>query len=123
MPTIVYFDIPVDDIERAKNFYAKLFDWKIEKVPGPFEHYFIETTTLSGEAGLSGGMGKRDAPGQGITNFIEVPSVDEYLGKVEKFGCKVLEPKTAVPRGGYYATFVDSENNTIGLWEEDLNAK
>jgi predicted enzyme related to lactoylglutathione lyase len=31
MPTIVHFDIPADDPERAKKFYSDLFGWKIEK--------------------------------------------------------------------------------------------
>ena len=34
MPTIVHFEIPADDIERSKKFYADLFGWKIEKWPG-----------------------------------------------------------------------------------------
>jgi uncharacterized protein len=34
MPTIVHFEIPADDIERAKKFYGNLFRWKIEKFPG-----------------------------------------------------------------------------------------
>ena len=31
MPTIVHFEIPVDDIERSKKFYNGLFGWRIEK--------------------------------------------------------------------------------------------
>jgi predicted enzyme related to lactoylglutathione lyase len=37
MPTITHFDISADNIERAKNFYHKLFGWKIEKSSGPIE--------------------------------------------------------------------------------------
>jgi len=33
MPTIVYFQIPSDDIERSKEFYNQLFGWKIDKFP------------------------------------------------------------------------------------------
>jgi predicted enzyme related to lactoylglutathione lyase len=28
MPTIVHFEIPADDVERAKRFYSDLFGWK-----------------------------------------------------------------------------------------------
>lgn len=38
MLTIVHFDIGVEDVERAKNFYEELFEWKkaIEgKIPVP----------------------------------------------------------------------------------------
>jgi predicted enzyme related to lactoylglutathione lyase len=31
MPTIVHFELPADDVERAKKFYSDLFGWKMEK--------------------------------------------------------------------------------------------
>lgn len=34
MPTLVHFELPADDIERAKKFYSNLFGWKIEKWEG-----------------------------------------------------------------------------------------
>ena len=123
MPTIVYFNISADDMERAKKFYAELFDWKIEKVTEPLEYYSIETTTLSGEEGLSGGITKREYPDQKIITFIGVPSVDECIDKVKKLGGKVLEPKSGAAGAGYLAIFNDTENNTFGLWEEDKNTK
>jgi len=55
-------------------------------------------------------------------NYIGVSSVDEYLAKVEKLGGKVLMPKSAVPRLGYLAICMDTENNTSGLWEEEEKA-
>jgi len=33
MPTIVHFEIPADDVDRAKYFYTDLFNWKIEEIP------------------------------------------------------------------------------------------
>ena len=32
--SIVWFDIPADDVERAKSFYSALFGWKIKKSRG-----------------------------------------------------------------------------------------
>jgi hypothetical protein len=32
IPTIVHFEIPADDVERARKFYSILFGWKIEKM-------------------------------------------------------------------------------------------
>ena len=123
MPTVVHFDISADDIERAKKFYGELFDWKIELFPGPVPYYLIQTTDLNGNEGVGGGLAKRDAPGQGITNFIGVSSVDEYIAKIEKLGGKVIEPKMAVPGWGYLAVCLDTENNTFGIWEDDENAQ
>ena len=110
-------------MERAKEFYGELFDWKIELLPGPVPYCLIQTTDLDGNEGVGGGLAKRNTPGQGITNFIGVSSVDEYIARIEKLGGKVIEPKMAVPGWGYLAVCLDTENNTFGIWEEDENAQ
>lgn len=122
-PTIVHFDIPADDLQRAKKFYEGLFKWKIEMLPGPIPYYLIETTDLNGEKAVGGGMAKRDKSEQKITNFIGVDSIDEYLGKVEQLGGKIIESRHVVPEWGYLAVCLDTENNVFGLWEEDRKAK
>jgi predicted enzyme related to lactoylglutathione lyase len=123
MPTIVHFDLPADDPERAKQFYSELFGWKFEKYPGPVEYYLIETTALDGSEGVGGGMGKRGAPDQRIVNYIGVPSIEEYLKNVETLGGKVVMPKMSVPRFGYLAVCLDPEGNAFGLWEESTAAE
>ncbi|HLB69565.1 MAG: VOC family protein [Candidatus Methanoperedens sp.] len=123
MPTIVHFDLPVDDLERAKRFYEKLFDWKFQQMPGQMPYYLIETRDLNGSPAVGGGMGKRGSPEQKITNYIGVPSVEEYLEKVKELGGMIIMPGTAVPGWGYLAVCADTENNTFGLWQEDKNAK
>jgi len=122
MPTITHFDIPVDDIERAKKFYTDLFGWKIERLPGPMEYYEISTTNEKGEMGVGGGMAKRNSPADKITNYVDVSSVDEYISKVEQLGGKIILPKTPIPGFGYLAVCLDTENNPFGLWETDENA-
>jgi hypothetical protein len=123
MPTIVHFDISADDVERAKRFYSELFNWKIEKFPGPTEYFLIETASLDGKKGVSGGIAKRENPQQKITNFIAISSIDEYMAKVETLGGKIIEPKMAIPTIGYIAACQDTEGNTFGLLEIDKNAK
>ncbi|GMQ88625.1 MAG: VOC family protein [Gammaproteobacteria bacterium] len=127
MPTIVHFEIPADELERAKKFYAELFGWKIEKYAGPMtspmEYWMITTTNEKGEKAIEGGMMQRQNPQQPITNYIDVPSIDEYSSKVETLGGKVVVPKTAVPGMGYFAVCLDTENNSFAIWETDTNAK
>jgi predicted enzyme related to lactoylglutathione lyase len=65
--TIVHFEIPADDIQKMKNFYGKLFGWKIEKTPGPVDYWSIETVPVDkkGEPirpGVNGGMMKKQNP-------------------------------------------------------------
>jgi predicted enzyme related to lactoylglutathione lyase len=121
MATIVHFDIPVEDIDRAKKFYEKLFDWKIEKAPGEIPYYFIETSDINGEKGIGGGMEKRETPGQQISNFIRVLSVEKYANKVVELGGKIIQPKTKVVGWGFFVICCDTENNKFGLWEDYRN--
>jgi hypothetical protein len=124
MPTIVHFEIPTDNLGRAKKFYGELFGWKFETWKGPMEYEMITTTNGKGEKSIGGGLLKRQHPQhQGITNYIDVPSVDEYISKVQKLGGKVMVPKSPVPTMGYFAVCADTENNTFAMWEENKNAK
>lgn len=123
MPTVVHFDIGSDDPERARKFYEALFGWKMEIPPGMTNYYLIETRDLEGKPGVDGGLGKRGEPGQRITSYIGVSSVDEYVSKVEELGGKVVMPRTAVPGWGYLAVCFDTEDNMFGLWQEDRSAK
>ena len=123
MPTIVHFDVASDDPERAKKFYEGLFDWKMESPPGMTDYYLIETKDLNGEIGVRGGLGKRGEPGQRITSYIGVDSIEEYTAKVEKLGGKLIQSKMTVPGWGYLAICFDTEDNMFGLWQEDKNAK
>jgi predicted enzyme related to lactoylglutathione lyase len=118
MASFVHFDLPAEDLVRAKKFYEGLFDWKFSGIPG-MEYYFIET----GDASLRGGMGKRGSPEQRITNYIGVASVDEYMKKVADAGGKLLSGKMTVPGWGYLAVCLDTEGNTFGLWQDDASAK
>ncbi|MBN2477210.1 MAG: VOC family protein [Pirellulales bacterium] len=122
MPTIVHFEIPADDVERAKEFYGSLFGWKIEKTPGPMDYWMISTTNAEGEKAVDGGMLPRQHPQHPITNYIDVPSIEQYVAKIEQLGGKVVVPKTAVPTFGYFAVCLDTENNTFAIWECDAGA-
>lgn len=117
MPSIAHFEIPADDIQRAKDFYSKLFGWKIEGVPN-MDYMMIDVFGAPG-----GGLMKRMHPGQQIMDYIGVPSVDEYSAKVEKLGGKIIVPKKAVPGMGYFVICMDTENNSFGIWETNPTAK
>jgi predicted enzyme related to lactoylglutathione lyase len=129
MPTIVHFEIPSDNVERSKKFYSDLFGWNIEKVPTEklpedVEYWGITTKDDKGNNAVNGGIMKRMMPEQqGITNYIDVRSVDEYSEKVKQLGGVVKVPKMPIPGMGYLAVCSDTENNTFGLWQNDSTAK
>jgi len=118
---IVWFEIPADDMDRAKKFYGKLFGWKINPIPGMPDYWHIDTG--GPDASPDGGMMARKMPGQTITNYVSVPSVTRYMAKVVKLGGTICMPKTAVPGMGCFAVCQDQENNTFALWEINPKAK
>ncbi len=118
--TIVHFDIPVDNIERARKFYGELFEWKIEKVPGGMEYWMI---TPIDEKAVGGGMMPRQQPEQTIADYFAVASIDESTAKVTKLGGKVVVPKMAIPGMGYFAYCLDTERNVFALWETNPEAE
>lgn len=119
--SVVWFEIPADDVERARKFYSALFGWKIEKLPGQADYWHIDTG--GGEDTLDGGMLARKHPGQPITSYVTVESVTASSAQVEKLGGRVMKPKTAVPHMGYFAICRDSEDNEFAIWEMDDTVK
>ncbi len=115
--TILHFEIPADDVARAKTFYEKTFGWKIKPFPmPPGQEYFGVTTRKEGEPGINGGLMKRNMPGQPFTNYVTVKSIDAMTRIVEANGGTIVLPKQGIGEGmGWIAAFKDPENNIIGL--------
>jgi uncharacterized protein len=119
--SIVWFEIPADNPERAKKFYGSLFGWNIKLFPGMTEYWHIDTG--GGDDAPDGGMMVRKHSEQPITNYVSVKSVTKSMAKVEKLGGKVCMSKTPVPQMGYFAICQDTEHNTFALWEMNAGAK
>ena len=122
---ITYFEIPADDIERAKKFYEKIFDWEIEKYEKNETYYFVTTTEVGDDdwtpkepGAINGGIVKRDSPDEHLVDYITVDSIDDTVKKIEKNGGKIVTPKTKMGEWGWWATFKDTEGNVFGLYEE-----
>ena len=115
--SIVHFEIPVDDVARAKAFYEKTFGWRIKAFPmPPGQEYFGVTTRKKGEPGIDGGMLKRKMPGQPFTNYVSVKSIDVATQAVQANGGMIVLPKQEIGQGmGWISAFKDPENNLIGL--------
>jgi len=119
--SIIWFEIPADDLTRAKKFYGSLFGWKINPFPEMADYQHIDTG--GADASPDGGLMKRMHPDHTITNYVNVRSVTKFMAKVEKLGGSICRPKTAVPGMGYFAICKDTENNTFAVWEMSKSAK
>ena len=122
---IMHFEIPADDVERAKTFYRKVFGWKIEGYPTPpgEDEYFM-IMAKDGENGINGGLMKRKMPGQPFANYVTVDSIDHMLSVAQSSGARPALPKQEIGGGmGWIAAFLDPENNLIGLHQVGPNAQ
>jgi predicted enzyme related to lactoylglutathione lyase len=120
--SIIWFEIPADNVQRAKSFYSKLFGWKIKKFAGPMKFPYWHIDTGGGDQTPDGGMMERQSPQHTITNYVLVASVDKAAEKLQKLGGKIIMPKAAVPQMGYFITCQDTENNIFALWERNEKA-
>jgi len=118
---VVHFEIPFDDADRARAFYAEAFDWKVQ--PLPDMGYTMVTTgpTENGppsEPGfINGGMFQREDPFAGPVVVVDVEDIDATLAKAEGLGATTLSGKQPVADMGFSAYFKDPEGNIIGLWQ------
>ena len=122
MDKVVHFEIPADDLERAKKFYQSVFGWQIDSIP-QMDYTMVQTVptdekNMPKEPGaINGGMYKRTEAGEPTTIVVGVSSIDDYLQKIEKAGGKILVAKQAVADMGFYGRVEDTEGNIFGLWE------
>jgi len=119
--SLVWFEIPADNMNRAKTFYGKLFGWKIAPIPGVKDYLHINTG--GHDSTPDGALMGRMCPEHPVTNYIGVKSLKAHLTKLKKLGGKVHKPATAVPGMGHFAICQDTENNTFALWQRDPKAK
>ena len=127
--TIVHFEIPANDPERAAKFYGELFGWDIKKwtAEGAPEYWMVSTVPKDEEGhaahpGVNGGLLRRLHPAQPPVNYISVESVDEYTQKGKRLGAEEVMPKTAVKGMGWFAWLRDPEDNVFAIWQTDEKA-
>ena len=117
MNAINWFEIPVADIKRATKFYNTILgaDMQSMQMGGG------QMTMLpADESGVGGALTQAEGftPSQNGTLVYLNGGADlaVILGRVEGAGGRVLEPKTDIGSGfGFFAIFVDSEGNKVGL--------
>ncbi len=114
---ISIFEIPATDISRAINFYQAILDINIEKIEMPememgifpYEEQVVTGVIIKAEG---------DKPSaNGVTIYLNGgDNLQIILDKVEKNGGEIIVPKSPhADESGFYALFLDSEGNKIGL--------
>jgi uncharacterized protein len=112
-----YFEIPVNDLDRAVNFYGKIFGYEFDRstVDGNEMAWF---PIHEGESGISGALAQGESyipSAKGARIYFNTDNIEDVLAKVNLAGGKTLYPKTSIGELGWVAEFEDSEGNCIAL--------
>lgn len=127
MNKVQHFELPADDMGRAKEFYSKVFGWKIVDFPMPDMEYAGAYTTEVDDkhmpkevAAINGGIVKRGGalPLTGPTVAIVVADLDAKLLEVKGAGGSIVMDKKEIGEMGYYAYIKDTEGNLMGVWQD-----
>lgn len=122
MNKVVHFEIPADNLKRAKKFYQTVFGWTMSDF-GPETSMAITVKTdpktqMPKEPGaINGDISKRMPTFQHPVVVMNVTSIDKHLKKIVAAGGKKIGKKVEIPNMGFYAYFKDTEGNTLGVWE------
>ncbi len=125
MRKVVHFEIPAEDLNRAKDFYGSVFGWQLNTMPmGEGEYTVVMTTPVDQQTqqptepgAINGGMMQRNQQVPAPVITVDVDAIDDALKEIETRGGATVVPRTAIPGMGAYAYFKDPEGNVLGLWE------
>jgi uncharacterized protein len=114
---VVYFEIPVANVDRAIKFYSAVFNFKFEKETIDKNEMAL-FPFAENDLGISGALAKGEIykPSKnGTLIYFRTENIDDTLKLAEKNGGKILYPKTSNGDLGFVAEFEDSEGNRIAL--------
>lgn len=116
-----WFEIPVEDMNRAIGFYEKVFEFKLERNQmGPLDMawfpYLPEASGSGGSLVHFPAAYKPSSNGTLVYFTAHSGDLENELSRVEESGGKILQGKTQISEEhGYMALFMDSEGNRVAL--------
>ncbi|WP_316819163.1 VOC family protein [Pedobacter nyackensis] len=114
---VVYFEIPVTDVDRAITFYNSVFGFEFEK--DIIDNNEMALFPLKDEdLGISGALAKGDIykpTKDGTLLYFSTDNIEKTIELAIQNGAEVLYPITSNGEWGYVAEFEDCEGNRIAL--------
>jgi predicted enzyme related to lactoylglutathione lyase len=115
----VHVELNTTDVNKAKNFYGKLFDWKLEDADmGPGGTY----TMIKVGEGTGGGLMKHPVPGapSAWLAYVLVDDIAAATQKAKSLGATVMKDVTEVTGYGWLSIITDPTGAVLGLWKPKM---
>jgi predicted enzyme related to lactoylglutathione lyase len=119
----VHVELNTNDVAKAKSFYGKLFDWKLEDIAS--EATGGTYTMIGVGEGTGGGLMKNpmpNAPSMWLADVL-VDDIEASTKKAKSLGGKVMKDVTEVMDMGWLSIIVDPTGAMLGLWKAKAKAK
>jgi len=112
-----WFEIYVQDMERAKAFYEKTFQVTLQRLesPGVELWAFPMQSESPGCAGALAKMAGKESGGGGTLVYFSCADCAEPAALAVSHGGKIVKPKESIGEYGFISLVVDTEGNRIGL--------
>ncbi len=112
-----WFEIYVQDMQRAQEFYEKTFETKLQALPSPIVKMlaFPMKPNLPGCAGALVKMEGKGPSGNGTIVYFSCADCAEEEARAVKSGGTVFKSKFSIGEYGFISLVLDSEGNMIGL--------
>lgn len=114
---IVWCEIYIQDMDRAKSFYESVFQVKLDRLESPGMDMWAFPMSMD-KVGASGALVKMDGTksgGGGTIPYFHCDDVAIELERVIAAGGQIQQPKMSIGQYGFMALIVDTEGNMIGL--------
>ena len=117
----VHVELNTNDVAKAKGFYSKLFDWKMEDAKMDWGTY----TLISVGEGTGGGLMQNPIPNAPSfwLSYVLVDDIEAATKKAKSLGATVCKDVTEVPDMGWLSIISDPTGAMLGLWKANARAK
>jgi predicted enzyme related to lactoylglutathione lyase len=114
---VIWFEIPVKDIERARRFYQEVlgYDLSLSQMDDMSMAMFPMNQNAVGAAGSLVQAESYIPSHQGPVLYFSVEDIEGTLEKINAKGGKTLMPKSGIGEYGFIAQFEDTEGNRVAL--------
>jgi uncharacterized protein len=112
----VHVELHTNDLAKAKQFYTRLFGWKLQDVPMPNSGTY---TLIDVGGGTGGGMLTNPTPGAPSRwmSYVGVDDIEASTKKARELGAKVLLDVTEVGSFGWMSVISDPTGATVAMWK------
>ena len=114
-----WFELYVQDMERAKAFYEKTFQVTLENLPSPdLEMWVFPPLMQPDNPGCTGTLVKMEGKDSGVGGTLIYFVCDDCAVEAARAlqnGGKVQNEKQSIGEYGFIALVLDTEGNMIGL--------